>query len=112
MEPPKRCPLGGVRAGSRLDARALIRRGTRLLRTIVGQEEQCASFWWYFRLYNQEQINERGEDMLTTTEQVWDAFHGPLQQFIRRRVSDEVTAEDVLQDVFSKSTSAWRHSKM
>jgi RNA polymerase sigma-70 factor (ECF subfamily) len=40
--------------------------------------------------------------MLTTTEQVWDAFHTPLQQFIRRRVSDEVTAEDVLQDVFLK----------
>ena len=39
---------------------------------------------------------------MTTTEQVWDAFHGPLQQFIRRRVSDEVTAEDVLQDVFLK----------
>jgi RNA polymerase sigma-70 factor (ECF subfamily) len=47
-------------------------------------------------------IIERGEDMLTTTEQVWDAFHTPLQQFIRRRVSDEVTAEDVLQDVFLK----------
>jgi RNA polymerase sigma-70 factor (ECF subfamily) len=29
-------------------------------------------------------------------------FHTPLQQFIRRRVSDEVTAEDVLQDVFLK----------
>src|SRR6266487_6140726 len=61
-----------------------------------------ASFWRHFRLSNQEQTNERGEDMLTTTEQVWDAFHGPLQQFIRRRVSDEVTAEDVLQDVFLK----------
>ena len=40
--------------------------------------------------------------MLTTTERVWDAFHAPLQQFIRRRVSDEATAEDVLQDVFLK----------
>jgi RNA polymerase sigma-70 factor, ECF subfamily len=47
-------------------------------------------------------IIERGEGMLTTTEQVWEAFHMPLQQFIRRRVSDEVTAEDVLQDVFLK----------
>jgi RNA polymerase sigma-70 factor, ECF subfamily len=35
-----------------------------------------------------------------TTERVWEAFHAPLQQFIRRRVSDEHTAEDVLQDVF------------
>ncbi len=61
-----------------------------------------ASFWRHVRLSNQEQTNERDEDMLTTTEQVWDAFHGPLQQFIRRRVSDEVTAEDVLQDVFLK----------
>ena len=61
-----------------------------------------ASFWRHFRLSNQEQANERDEDMLTTTEQVWDAFHEPLQQFIRRRVSDEVTAEDVLQDVFLK----------
>lgn len=40
--------------------------------------------------------------MLTTTEQVWDEFHMPLQQFIRRHVSDEVVAEDVLQDVFLK----------
>src|SRR6202051_4350002 len=40
--------------------------------------------------------------MLNTTEQLWDAFHEPLQQFIRRRVSNEATAEDVLQDVFLK----------
>jgi RNA polymerase sigma-70 factor (ECF subfamily) len=35
-----------------------------------------------------------------TTERVWEEFHAPLQQFIRRRISDEDTAEDVLQDVF------------
>jgi RNA polymerase sigma-70 factor (ECF subfamily) len=40
--------------------------------------------------------------MSLSTEQVWEAFHTPLQQFIRRRVSDEATAEDVLQDVFLK----------
>ena len=40
--------------------------------------------------------------MLITTEQVWDAFHAPLERFIRRRISDEHTAEDVLQDVFLK----------
>jgi RNA polymerase sigma-70 factor (ECF subfamily) len=40
--------------------------------------------------------------MATTTEEVWEAFHTPLQQFIRRRVSDEDTAEDVLQEVFLK----------
>ena len=27
--------------------------------------------------------------MSLTTEQVWEAFHLPLQQFIRRRVPDE-----------------------
>lgn len=36
------------------------------------------------------------------TEQVWEDFHAPLQQFIRMRVSDESTAEDILQDVFLK----------
>jgi RNA polymerase sigma-70 factor (ECF subfamily) len=38
----------------------------------------------------------------TTTEQIWDAFHTPLQQFIRRRVPDDPTAEDLLQEVFLK----------
>jgi len=36
----------------------------------------------------------------TTTERVWETFHAPLQQFIRHRVSDDATAEDLLQDVF------------
>src|SRR5258708_1106260 len=45
---------------------------------------------------------ERMVCMSMTTEHVWEAFHTPLQQFIRRRVSDEATAEDVLQDVFLK----------
>jgi RNA polymerase sigma-70 factor, ECF subfamily len=51
---------------------------------------------------NKEQNNERGKTMTTITEQVWEAFHTPLSQFIRRRVSDESTAEDLLQDVFLK----------
>ena len=38
--------------------------------------------------------------MQITTERVWETFHTPLQQFIRRRVSDDATAEDLLQDVF------------
>src|SRR5690349_15327441 len=37
-----------------------------------------------------------------TTERAWEEFHTPLQQFIQRRVSDEDTAEDILQDVFLK----------
>jgi RNA polymerase sigma-70 factor (ECF subfamily) len=36
----------------------------------------------------------------TTIADVWETFHVPLQQFIRRRVSDDATAEDLLQDVF------------
>jgi RNA polymerase sigma-70 factor (ECF subfamily) len=40
--------------------------------------------------------------MGTTTEDIWDAFHAPLQQFIRRRVPDDPTAEDLLQEVFLK----------
>lgn len=37
---------------------------------------------------------------IMTTERVWEEFHAPLQQFIRRRISDEATAEDILQEVF------------
>lgn len=40
--------------------------------------------------------------MSIMTEQVWEAFHVPLYQFIRRRVNDEAVAEDLLQDVFLK----------
>lgn len=40
--------------------------------------------------------------MTTITEQAWEAFHTPLHQFIRRRVADEATAEDLLQEVFLK----------
>ncbi|HEY1348186.1 MAG TPA: RNA polymerase sigma factor SigZ [Ktedonobacteraceae bacterium] len=40
--------------------------------------------------------------MATITEQAWEAFHTPLHQFIRRRVADEATAQDLLQEVFLK----------
>ncbi len=36
------------------------------------------------------------------TEEAWERFHAPLLQFIRRRVADDETAEDLLQDVFLK----------
>jgi RNA polymerase sigma-70 factor, ECF subfamily len=39
---------------------------------------------------------------MLTTQQAWEAFHESLYQFIRRRVTDEATAEDLLQDVFLK----------
>ena len=40
--------------------------------------------------------------MSMTTEQVWESFHTHLQQFIRKRVPDDPTAEDLLQEVFLK----------
>jgi RNA polymerase sigma-70 factor (ECF subfamily) len=40
--------------------------------------------------------------MSMTTEQVWEAFHTHLHQFIRKRVPDDSTAEDLLQEVFLK----------
>ncbi len=36
------------------------------------------------------------------TEEVWEAFHAPLLHFIRKRVADAETAEDLLQEVFLK----------
>lgn len=36
------------------------------------------------------------------TEQTWERFHIPLYAFIRTRVGDDATAEDLLQDVFVK----------
>src|SRR5690348_12253002 len=66
-----------------------------------GLLSRSASFWRHGRLssYHHE---KRGKKMVTTTEQVWEAFHAPLHQFIRRRVADEALAEDLLQDVFLK----------
>jgi RNA polymerase sigma-70 factor, ECF subfamily len=40
--------------------------------------------------------------MSITTEEIWETFHIPLQAFIRTRISDDATAEDMLQDVFLK----------
>jgi RNA polymerase sigma-70 factor (ECF subfamily) len=40
--------------------------------------------------------------MPLTTEHIWQAFHTPLQGFIRKRVPDETVAEDLLQEVFLK----------
>jgi len=36
------------------------------------------------------------------TEETWERFHAPLFAFIRARVADDATAEDLLQDVFVK----------
>jgi RNA polymerase sigma-70 factor (ECF subfamily) len=40
--------------------------------------------------------------MPVASEQLWETFSGPLHQFIRRRVADPHSAEDILQDVFLK----------
>ena len=40
--------------------------------------------------------------MIIASEQLWETFSVPLQQFIRRRVRDPHSAEDILQDVFLK----------
>ena len=40
--------------------------------------------------------------MSLNTEYIWEAFHTPLYGFIRKRVSDEMVAEDLLQEVFLK----------
>lgn len=40
--------------------------------------------------------------MVTTTEDLWETLHDRLLRFIRARVSDETSAEDILQDVFLK----------
>jgi RNA polymerase sigma-70 factor (ECF subfamily) len=40
--------------------------------------------------------------MTVASEQLWETFSAPLQQFILRRVSDPYSAEEILQDVFLK----------
>jgi RNA polymerase sigma-70 factor (ECF subfamily) len=40
--------------------------------------------------------------MTVVSEQLWETFNVPLQHFIRRRVPDPHSAEDILQDVFLK----------
>jgi RNA polymerase sigma-70 factor (ECF subfamily) len=37
-----------------------------------------------------------------SVEQAWTTFHKPLLQFVRRRVADQASAEDIVQDVFLK----------
>jgi RNA polymerase sigma-70 factor, ECF subfamily len=40
--------------------------------------------------------------MTAASEQLWEAFSVPLHRFIRQRVPDPHSAEDILQDVFLK----------
>jgi RNA polymerase sigma-70 factor (ECF subfamily) len=39
---------------------------------------------------------------MTLTEQIWRDYHAGLHGFIRRRVGDAASADDILQDVFVK----------
>ena len=43
--------------------------------------------------------------MTTTVESIWHEFAEKLRSFIRSRVSDDATADDILQDVFVKIAS-------
>ncbi|HWN93537.1 MAG TPA: RNA polymerase sigma factor SigZ [Methylomirabilota bacterium] len=43
--------------------------------------------------------------MITTVENIWHEFAEKLRNFIRRRVGDDATADDILQDVFVKIAS-------
>jgi RNA polymerase sigma-70 factor (ECF subfamily) len=40
--------------------------------------------------------------MTATVETLWHEFSGKLRQFIRARVSDDASADDILQDIFLK----------
>src|ERR1043166_5062645 len=40
--------------------------------------------------------------MSVSTEHIWHTLHDPLLAFIRKRVADQESAEDILQDVFLK----------
>src|SRR6266568_5838184 len=40
--------------------------------------------------------------MIMTTESIWEEFHTRLKQFILKRMPDEESAEDILQEVFLK----------
>jgi len=40
--------------------------------------------------------------MSVSTEHLWQTLHDPLLAFIRKRVADQESAEDILQDVFLK----------
>jgi len=40
--------------------------------------------------------------MNQTTENIWNNFHRELKVFIRKKVKDDSTADDILQDVFVK----------
>jgi len=49
-----------------------------------------------------ERETNRAVATASLTEHAWEAFAEPLHAFLRRRVSDEHTAEDLLQEVFLK----------
>src|SRR5436305_4682010 len=40
--------------------------------------------------------------MLMTTENLWETFHTGLKHFILKRIPDEQSADDILQEVFLK----------
>src|SRR5262245_4034707 len=60
----------------------------------------CTVVLWRAECANR--IGEGASPMTIASEQLWETFSRPLHQFIKRRVSDPHSAEDILQDVFLK----------
>src|SRR3982751_6555522 len=57
----------------------------------------CSAFVWYLAM-----LWKGRRHMSIASEQLWEIFSAPIQQFILRRVPDPHSAEDILQDVFLK----------
>jgi len=49
-----------------------------------------------------ETKEKQKKDMTITTENIWNEFHNELFNFINRKVKDNDTANDILQDIFIK----------
>ena len=59
-------------------------------------------------------LSKSGDAMKTAVEQIWNEFSTRLGQFIRARVADPATAEDILHDVFVKfqRSGSQRHTRI
>lgn len=49
--------------------------------------------------------NFGGVDFMSTSEKIWQEYHAKIQSFIRSRVPDKATSDDILQNVFLKMDS-------
>jgi RNA polymerase sigma-70 factor (ECF subfamily) len=67
-------------------------------RSLLDSETRCVFWAAVSSLFREEGC----DTMAISTEHAWYALHEPLRAFIRKRVEDRETAEDILQDVFLK----------